>query len=99
MKRPATDMTKTKLTREQMLALFKDDEALRTLLQTTVKEVREGEMDEALGAGKNERTANAQSGELEVVHFWRLGMCVFFGGSSSAEKAKSTSCVSGFSSV
>jgi hypothetical protein len=40
----------------------------------------------------------AQSGEREVVRFWRLGMGVFFGGSSSPEKAKSTSSVSGFSS-
>jgi hypothetical protein len=39
-----------------------------------------------------------QSGEREVVRFWRLGMGVFFGGSSSPEKAKSTSSVSGFSS-
>ena len=50
MTRPTKDMTKTKLTREQMLALFQDDEALRTLVQTTVQEVLEGEMDEALGA-------------------------------------------------
>jgi putative transposase len=56
MTRPTKDMTKTKLTREQMLALFQDDEALRTLVQTTVQEVLEGEMEEALGAGKNERT-------------------------------------------
>ena len=56
MTRPTKDMTKTKLTREQMLALFQDDEALRTLVQTTVQEVLEGEMDEALGAGKSERT-------------------------------------------
>jgi hypothetical protein len=40
----------------------------------------------------------SQSGEREVVRFWRLGMGVFFGGSSSPEKAKSTSSVSGFSS-
>jgi hypothetical protein len=42
--------------------------------------------------------SNSQSGEREVVRFWRLGMGVFFGGSSSPEKAKSTSSVSGFSS-
>lgn len=56
MNRPPKDMTKTKLTREQMLALFQDDEALRLLVQTTVQELLEAEMDEALGAGKGERT-------------------------------------------
>jgi len=55
MTRPTKDMTKTTLTREQMLALFQDDDALRTLVQTTVQEILEGEMDEALGAGKGER--------------------------------------------
>ncbi len=39
MTRPTKDMTKTKLTRDQMLALFQDDEALRTLVQTTVQKV------------------------------------------------------------
>ena len=39
-----------------------------------------------------------QSGEREVVHFWRSGIGVFFGRASSPEKAKSTSSVSGFSS-
>jgi hypothetical protein len=43
-------------------------------------------------------SVSCQSGEREVVRFWRLGMGVFFGGSSSPEKAKSTSSVSGFSS-
>jgi hypothetical protein len=55
MTRPTKDMTKTTLTREQMLALFQDDDALRRLLQSTVQEILEGEMDEALGAGKGER--------------------------------------------
>jgi putative transposase len=56
MNRPTKDMKKTTLTREQMLALFEDDEALRTLVQTTVQEVLEAEMEEALGAAKGERT-------------------------------------------
>lgn len=56
MTRPTKDMTRTKLTREQMLALFEDSEALRVLVQTTVQEVLEAEMDEALGAAKGERT-------------------------------------------
>jgi len=38
------------------------------------------------------------SGEREVVYFWRIGMRLFFAGSSSPEKAKSTSSVRGFSS-
>src|SRR4051794_16870429 len=56
MTRPSKDMTKMTITREQMLALFEDDGALRALLQTTVQEVLEAEMDESLGAGKGERT-------------------------------------------
>jgi putative transposase len=55
--RPIKDMTEKKTTREQMLALFEDDDAIRTLLQTTVQEVLEAEMDEALGAGRGERSA------------------------------------------
>jgi hypothetical protein len=38
------------------------------------------------------------SGEGEVVDFWRLGMHLFFGGSSSLMEAKSSSSVGGFSS-
>jgi len=41
---------------------------------------------------------DALSGEREVVYFWRIGMRLFFAGSSSPEKAKSTSSVRGFSS-
>lgn len=54
--RPTKDMTKTAITREQLLALLQSDEALRALLQATVQEVLEAEMDEALGATKGERT-------------------------------------------
>lgn len=56
MTRPKQDPMKTQTTREQMLALFQNDDALRTLLETTVQQVLEAEMDEALGAGKSERT-------------------------------------------
>jgi hypothetical protein len=59
MTRPTKDMTKTKLTREQMLALFQDDEALRTLVQTTVQEVLEGEMDKRSARAKASAPANA----------------------------------------
>lgn len=55
MTRPTKDTTMTKHTREQMLALLQDDEAIKELLQTTIQTVLEAEMDEALGAGKGER--------------------------------------------
>lgn len=44
-------------TREQMLALLQGDDAIRSLLQTTVQSVLEAEMEEALGAERSERTA------------------------------------------
>ena len=56
MTRPTKDMTQTTITREQLLALLQGDEALRALLQTTVQEVLEAEMDETFGATKGERT-------------------------------------------
>ena len=56
MNRPTKDMTKTTTTREQLLALLTGDDALRALLETTVQEVLEAEMDEALGAAKGART-------------------------------------------
>ena len=56
MTRPTKDMTKMTTTREQMLALLSGDDALRALLETTVQEVLEAEMDETLGAGKGERS-------------------------------------------
>ena len=57
MTRPHKDMTKNTNTREQLLALLSGDDALRTLLETTVQEVLEAEMDETLGAGKGDRTS------------------------------------------
>ena len=56
MTRPPKDMTKTMITREHLLALLQGDDALRALLETTVQQVLEAEMEEALGAGKGERT-------------------------------------------
>jgi len=50
------DVTKTGITREQLLALLQGGEALRALLQATVQEVLEAEMHEALGATKGERS-------------------------------------------
>jgi transposase-like protein len=54
--RPTRDMTQTTITREQLPAFLQGDEALRALLQTTVREVPGAGMDEALGASKGERT-------------------------------------------
>jgi hypothetical protein len=67
----------------------------------SAKRVREGKREDGK-EGREDRDSprggSVLSGEREVVRFWRLGMGVFFGGSSSPEKAKSTSSVSGFSS-
>jgi len=54
--RPKQDSTMMKTTREQMLALLQSDDAMRALLETTVQQVLEAEMDEAMGASKSERT-------------------------------------------
>jgi putative transposase len=56
MTRPKEDNTMMKTTRERMLALLQSDDALRALLETTVQQVLEVEMDEAIGASKSERT-------------------------------------------
>jgi len=58
MNRPTKDMTKKLTTREQLLALLQEDNALRALLQATVQDVLEAEMDETLGATKGERTSD-----------------------------------------
>ena len=55
--RPTKDMTDNDNSREQMLALLQGDDAIRALLQTTVQEVLEAEMDLALGAERGERCA------------------------------------------
>lgn len=56
MTRLTKKMTVNTDTREQLLALLQGDQAMRALLQTTVQEVLEAEMDEALGATKSERS-------------------------------------------
>jgi putative transposase len=45
------------ITRERLLGLLGEDDAIRALLETTVQQVLEAEMDEALGASKSERTS------------------------------------------
>jgi len=57
MTRPNKDMTEMKLTREQLLGLLQSDDAIRALLETTVQQVLEAEMEETLGAPKSERCA------------------------------------------
>lgn len=54
--RPTKDMNEKINSREQMLALLAGDDAIRALLEKTVQEVLEAEMEEALGAGRGERT-------------------------------------------
>lgn len=54
--RPTKNIMQSMITREQLLALFQSDDAMRSVLQTMVQEVLEAEMDEALGASKGERT-------------------------------------------
>jgi putative transposase len=57
MTRPTKDLTEMKLTREHLLGLLQSDDAIRALLETTVQQVLEAEMEEALGAPKSERCA------------------------------------------
>ncbi len=57
MARPEKDTTTRMNTREQLLALLQGDETIRGLLQSAVQGVLEAEMEEALGAGRGERTA------------------------------------------
>ena len=56
MTRPTKTMSETVITREQLLGLLQGDDAIRALLETTVQQVLEAEMEEALGAGKGERS-------------------------------------------
>lgn len=55
--RPEADVNSNMNSREQMLALLQGDDAIRALLQSTVQSVLEAEMEEALGAGRSERSA------------------------------------------
>lgn len=56
MTRPNKDLTEMKLTREHLLGLLQSDDAIRALLETTVQQVLEAEMEDTLGATKSERT-------------------------------------------
>jgi transposase-like protein len=45
------------VTKQDLMRMLTEDDAMKSLLQTLLQEVLEAEMDEALRAGKNERTA------------------------------------------
>jgi putative transposase len=57
MTRPKKEVVMNEDAREQMLALLQGDEAIKRLLETTIQNVLEAEMEEALGAGRGERTS------------------------------------------
>jgi transposase-like protein len=54
--RPKQNNTPINLTKQDLLRLLTQDDALKSLLQTLLQEVLEAEMDTALHAGKGERT-------------------------------------------
>jgi putative transposase len=57
MTRPKKEVVMNEEAREHMLALLQGDEAIKRLLETTIQNVLEAEMEETLGAGRGERTS------------------------------------------
>jgi putative transposase len=57
MTRPKRNDERIKLTKQELLRALSEDDALKKLMQALLQEVLEAEMDEALLAGKGERTA------------------------------------------
>ena len=57
MTRPKKEVVMNEDAREHMLALLQGDEAIKRLLETTIQNVLEAEMEETLGAGRGERTS------------------------------------------
>ncbi len=57
MTRPKRNDETINLTKQELLRALTEDDALKKLMQTLLQEVLEVEMDEALLAGKGERTA------------------------------------------
>src|SRR5689334_18727285 len=57
MNRPKRNNAPISLTKQDLMRILTEDDAIKTLLQSLLQEVLEAEMDEALRAGKNERTA------------------------------------------
>lgn len=56
MTRPKRNNEPIKVTKQELLRLLSEEDALKKLMQTLLQEVLEAEMDEALRAGKGERT-------------------------------------------
>ncbi len=57
MTRPKRNDEVINVTKQELLRVLREDDALKKLMQTLLQEVLEAEMDEALQAGKGERTA------------------------------------------
>lgn len=57
MTRPKRSDEPIHLTKPELLRALSEDDAVKTLMQTLLQEVLEAEMDQALLAGKDERTA------------------------------------------
>jgi transposase-like protein len=57
MTRPKRNDETINLTKQELLRALTEDDALKKLMQTLLQEVLEAEMDEALVAGKGERSA------------------------------------------
>ena len=58
MTRPKRNNETINLTKQELLRALTEDDALKQLMQTLLQEVLEAEMDQALFAGKSERTAS-----------------------------------------
>src|SRR5579859_4621965 len=58
MTRPKRNDETIQVTKQDLMRMLTEDDAMKRLLQTMLQEVLEAEMDEALRAGKNERTSN-----------------------------------------
>jgi putative transposase len=56
--RPKRNDETIHVTKQELLRVLGEDDALKRLMQTLLQEVLEAEMDEALQAGKSERTAS-----------------------------------------
>jgi hypothetical protein len=56
MTRPKRNDEPIQLTKHDLMRMRTEDDAIKSLLQTLLQEVLKAEMDEALRAGKNERT-------------------------------------------
>ena len=57
MTRPKRNDETIQLTKHDLMRMLTEDDAIKSLLQTLLQEVLKAEMDEALRAGKNERTS------------------------------------------